>query len=123
DAEAGEAIVEPGTRRRGVVLRHELRGARSRVERSRERRRTVYGSAGARRRSHEMPAGRFASVTIGTRIDSAPVAQLDRASGFEPEGREFESLRARHSMEGHGSRLKAGWAVFTHRIVGDCSRS
>ena len=25
----------------------------------------------------------------------APVAQLDRASGFEPEGREFESLRAR----------------------------
>jgi hypothetical protein len=28
---------------------------------------------------------------------NAPVAQLDRASGFEPEGREFESLRARHS--------------------------
>ncbi len=27
----------------------------------------------------------------------APVAQLDRASGYEPEGREFESLRARHS--------------------------
>jgi hypothetical protein len=27
----------------------------------------------------------------------APVAQLDRASGFEPEGREFESLRARQS--------------------------
>jgi hypothetical protein len=26
----------------------------------------------------------------------APVAQLDRASGFEPEGREFESLRAHH---------------------------
>src|SRR5215469_9113910 len=26
---------------------------------------------------------------------SAPVAQLDSASGFEPEGREFESLRAR----------------------------
>ena len=24
----------------------------------------------------------------------APVAQLDRASGYEPEGREFESLRA-----------------------------
>jgi hypothetical protein len=31
----------------------------------------------------------------GERID-APVAQLDRASGFEPEGREFKSLRARH---------------------------
>ena len=27
----------------------------------------------------------------------APVAQLDRASGFEPEGRGFESLRARHT--------------------------
>ena len=27
---------------------------------------------------------------------SAPLAQLDRASGYEPEGREFESLRARH---------------------------
>src|SRR6202049_1472882 len=29
-------------------------------------------------------------------IDGAPVAQLDRASAFEAEGREFESLRARH---------------------------
>ena len=29
---------------------------------------------------------------------AAPVAQLDRASGFEPEGREFESLRARQSI-------------------------
>jgi hypothetical protein len=28
----------------------------------------------------------------------APVAQLDRASGYEPEGREFESLRAHHSF-------------------------
>ena len=27
---------------------------------------------------------------------SAPVAQLDRASGYEPEGREFESPRAHH---------------------------
>ena len=26
----------------------------------------------------------------------APVAQLDRAPGFEPGGREFESLQARH---------------------------
>ena len=30
-------------------------------------------------------------------IYRAPVAQLDRASGYEPEGREFESPRARHS--------------------------
>ena len=29
----------------------------------------------------------------------APVAQLDRVSGYEPEGREFESLRARHLPE------------------------
>jgi hypothetical protein len=27
---------------------------------------------------------------------TAPVAQLDRASGYEPEGRVFESLRAHH---------------------------
>jgi hypothetical protein len=30
--------------------------------------------------------------------NSAPVAQLDRASGYEPEGREFESLRAHHLL-------------------------
>ncbi len=29
----------------------------------------------------------------------APVAQLDRVSGYEPEGREFESLRARQLNE------------------------
>src|SRR5438874_13030843 len=29
---------------------------------------------------------------------SAPLAQLDRASGYEPEGREFESPRARHYL-------------------------
>ena len=29
---------------------------------------------------------------------TAPLAQLDRASGYEPEGREFESLRARHQF-------------------------
>ncbi|SRR6266403_6406569 len=32
---------------------------------------------------------------------SAPVAQLDRASGYEPEGREFESLRAHHLLHLH----------------------
>ena len=31
-------------------------------------------------------------------ICRAPVAQLDRASGYEPEGREFESPRAHHSL-------------------------
>jgi hypothetical protein len=29
----------------------------------------------------------------------APVAQLDRASGYEPEGRVFESLRAHHRIQ------------------------
>ncbi len=28
--------------------------------------------------------------------EDAPVAQLDRVSGYEPEGRRFESFRARH---------------------------
>jgi hypothetical protein len=32
------------------------------------------------------------------RLHRAPVAQLDRASAFEAEGREFESLRARHLL-------------------------
>ena len=30
----------------------------------------------------------------------APLAQLDRASGYEPEGRRFESSRARQSLQG-----------------------
>ena len=30
-------------------------------------------------------------------IDNAPVAQLDRVLGYEPSGREFESLQARHT--------------------------
>ena len=30
----------------------------------------------------------------------APVAQLDRAPGYEPGGREFESLRARQPLAG-----------------------
>src|SRR6188474_261602 len=29
----------------------------------------------------------------------APVAQLDRAPGFEPGGRRFESVRARHLLQ------------------------
>ena len=38
----------------------------------------------------------------------APLAQLDRASGYEPEGREFESLRARHFTRfSESSRSKA----------------
>jgi hypothetical protein len=36
------------------------------------------------------------SVILKPLASHAPLAQLDRASGYEPEGREFESLRARH---------------------------
>ena len=36
---------------------------------------------------------------------SAPVAQLDRVPGYEPGGREFESLRARHYLEAIQSRV------------------
>ena len=32
--------------------------------------------------------------------DNAPVAQLDRVLGYEPSGREFESLRARQKSKG-----------------------
>ena len=37
------------------------------------------------------------------KVKPAPLAQLDRASGYEPEGREFESLRAHHfsTTQGH----------------------
>jgi hypothetical protein len=38
--------------------------------------------------------------------DTAPLAQLDRASGYEPEGREFESLRAHHLFNDLGHRAK-----------------
>ena len=31
--------------------------------------------------------------------DNAPVAQLDRVLGYEPSGREFESLRARQKQK------------------------
>ena len=34
----------------------------------------------------------------------APVAQLDRASGYEPEGREFDSLRAHHFFHNRDGR-------------------
>ena len=35
------------------------------------------------------------SPSVQSAANHAPVAQLDRVSGYEPEGREFESLRAR----------------------------
>ena len=38
---------------------------------------------------------RYDQIVVAS-SQNALVAQLDRASGYEPEGREFESLRARH---------------------------
>jgi hypothetical protein len=35
----------------------------------------------------------------GPKPDNAPVAQLDRVPGYEPGGREFESLRARQTRK------------------------
>ena len=50
----------------------------------------------------------------------APVAQLDRVPGYEPGGREFESLRARHSYKNislrhSGKRIAADAASFRRR--------
>jgi hypothetical protein len=45
------------------------------------------------------PAGRDHNFRYNQKnIRIAPLAQLDRASGYEPEGREFESLRAHHFL-------------------------
>ena len=42
------------------------------------------------------------------RYQYAPVAQLDRVRGYEPRGREFESLRARHKNR-HLERFRSKW--------------
>src|SRR5215469_3721179 len=47
----------------------------------------------------------------------APVAQLDRASGYEPEGREFESLRAHHRMNDSVAALNPA-ALFLCPVTG-----
>lgn len=36
--------------------------------------------------------------SLSLRQINAPVAQLDRVSGYEPGGRRFESFRARHLL-------------------------
>jgi hypothetical protein len=47
-------------------------------------------------RSPGVVLSRFAKIDM-----RAPVAQVDRAAGFEPVGREFESLRARQKSIGY----------------------
>jgi hypothetical protein len=41
-------------------------------------------------------AGSYATIFVSVASLVAPLAQLDRASGYEPEGRVFESPRAHH---------------------------
>ena len=50
-------------------------------------------------------------------LKQAPVAQLDRVSGYEPEGREFESLRARQLIKD----LAALCGFFFFRCAGICA--
>src|SRR5215813_10986584 len=48
----------------------------------------------------------------------APLAQLDRASGYEPEGREFESLRARHFFSLHHKYLSRTAQAYVEGSIG-----
>ncbi len=57
----------------------------------------------SRERSDGDPKGEEPEATSNPSLSAiynlgnkAPVAQLDRVPGYEPGGREFESLRARH---------------------------
>src|SRR5579863_8420560 len=45
----------------------------------------------------------FGAAATRRLIVFAPVAQLDRAPGYEPGGREFESLRAHHISRTHAA--------------------
>jgi hypothetical protein len=47
-------------------------------------------------RPHSWAQAMFGAAATRRLIVFAPVAQLDRAPGYEPGGREFESLRAHH---------------------------
>ena len=57
----------------------------------------VSGSFG-RRAYRPSEASDLSLINTYTWPCSAPVAQLDRVTGFEPVGREFESLRACHIL-------------------------
>ena len=62
-----------------------------------------------------LPAGRYCAPP------NAPVAQLDRASDFESEGREFESLRARHLRQHAATRASCAKRIAGG--VGQAARS
>src|SRR5439155_4564936 len=51
--------------------------------------------------------------SLSARVDEGPLAQLDRASDYESEGRRFESCRARHPRR--AARLRRGRTVVAGR--------
>jgi hypothetical protein len=53
-------------------------------------------------------------LNTSSRSFFAPLAQLDRASGYEPEGREFESLRAHHFFVFPGKCSNISFGVPSH---------
>ena len=53
----------------------------------------------------------------------APVAQLDRAAGFEPVGRGFESLRARHTFPHNTAARDAGSSPCEATVIPVLTRS
>ncbi len=56
------------------------------------------------------PSGSCSGSAVSPRLaGSAPVAQLDRASVYGTEGREFESLRARLTVTELWRRGQVGW--------------
>src|SRR5262245_15702745 len=59
-------------------------------------------TAAARFIAPDCSGGKKANGKMKAFPPHAPVAQLDRASGYEPEGRVFESLRAHHRINSLG---------------------
>ncbi len=53
------------------------------------------------KRAVKFTVDRRVSKKHNTRLSTAPVAQLDRVLGYEPSGREFESLQARHTEKNY----------------------
>jgi hypothetical protein len=58
-------------------------------------------------------------VTVNFHTSRAAVAQLDRASGFEPEGRGFESLRPRQNFSVRSRSVPDGQVTVYSGDMGD----
>ncbi len=62
--------------------------------------RTKPDGVGLERMNHSgSPCDALLMLLCASRSHSVQVADFSRSNGYEPEGREFESLRARHSIE------------------------